>query len=144
MLIRRIALIAATVFASSLHAADIKIEDAWLRATVPGQKVAGAFMDITASRDMALIGGSTPAAASVELHFMRMHDGGMEMREMESIKLPKGETVKLAPGGLHAMLIGLKAPIKAGDPVPMTLTFRDAGGQTSLIEVALQVFTPGE
>lgn len=143
MLIRRIALLAAIVFASPLHAADIKIEEAWVRATVPGQKVAGAFMDITASRDMALIGGTTPAAASVELHFMRMHDGGMEMREMESIKLPKGETVKLAPGGLHAMLIGLKAPIKAGKPVPMTLTFRDAGGQTSQVEVALQVFTPG-
>jgi len=142
MLIRRIALLVAIVFASPLHAADIKIEEAWVRATVPGQKVAGAFMDITASRDMALIGGATPAAASVELHFMRMHDGGMEMREMESIKLPKGETVKLAPGGLHAMLIGLKAPIKAGDPVPMTLTFRDAGGQTSQIEVALQVFVP--
>jgi len=141
---RSLALLAAFILTGMVQAADINIEYPRVRATVPGQKVAGAFMDITATRDIALIGGVTPVAESVELHYMRMHEGGMEMREMEWIKLPKGETVSLEPGGLHAMLIGLKAPIKAGDQVPITLTFRDAGGHTSQVDISLRVMTPGE
>lgn len=137
-----VSLLAALMLATPLQAAEVKVEHAWTRPTVPGQKVAGAFMDLTATRDMALIGGATPAASSVELHYMRMHDGGMEMREMESIKLPKGKTISLEPGGLHAMLIGLKAPIKAGDRVPLTLTVRDRAGALSKVEVVLDVPPP--
>ncbi len=133
------ALLAALTFAVGAQAADVKIENAWVRATVPGQKVAGAFMDITAARDMELVAGATPVAQSVELHFMRMDGGTMEMRELKSIKLPKGKTVSLAPGGLHAMLIGLKAPLKAGASVPLSLTVSDAAGKRSQIDVSLDV-----
>ena len=66
-------------------AGDVTIDHAWMRATAPGQKVAGAFMEITADRDMELVAGATPRADHVELHFMRMDDGVMEMRELENI-----------------------------------------------------------
>ncbi|ODU99133.1 MAG: hypothetical protein ABT23_14345, partial [Thiobacillus sp. SCN 63-57] len=115
---------------------------AWVRATAPGQKVAGAFMEITADRDMELVAGTTPRADHVELHFMRMDDGVMEMRELESIKLPKGETVSLKPGGLHAMLIGLTSQVVAGEKVPMTLTFRDSQGKQENVGITLDTASP--
>lgn len=132
-------LITSLCFAASAQAVDVKIENAWVRATVPGQRVAGAFMDITATRNMKLLTGSTPAAETVELHFMRMDGDRMEMRELKSIKLPRGKTVSLAPGGLHVMLTGLKAPINAGDSVPLRLTVSDAAGKRSRIDVTLDV-----
>ena len=135
-------LLTALILAGPAQAADVRIENAWARPTVPGQQVAGAFMDITAERDLELVAGATPAAAAVELHFMRMDGERMEMRELQSIRLPAGKTVSLQPGGLHAMLIGLKAPLDGGDSVPMTLTVRDGAGKQSTIEITLAVPAP--
>ncbi len=135
--------LAALVFPLMSWAGDVKIDHAWVRATAPGQNVAGAFMEITADRDMELVAGSTPRADHVELHFMRMDGGMMEMRELESIALPEGKTVSLEPGGLHAMLIGLVSQIKIGDKVPMTLTFRDGQGKQENISITLDAIAPG-
>ncbi len=33
----------------------------------------------------------------------------------------------LAPGGFHLMMMGLKAPLKQGTSVPVTLVFEKAG-----------------
>lgn len=123
-------------------AGDVKIDNAWVRATAPGQKVAGAFMEITADRDLELVAGTTPRADHVELHFMRMDGGVMEMRELESIKLPKGKTVSLEPGGLHAMLIGLTSQVMAGEKVPLTLTFRNSQGEQENIGITLDAVSP--
>jgi copper(I)-binding protein len=40
----------------------------------------------------------------------------------------KGEAV-LKPGGLHVMMIDLKAPMKEGDVVPITLSFDDGSSK---------------
>ena len=114
-------LMATGLFTSPAFADSVRIENAWVRATAPGQKVAGGFMDLTADADMSLIGGSSPISKSVELHFMRMENGVMEMREMKEISLPKGKKISLEPGDLHVMFIGLKNQIKPGNKVPMTL-----------------------
>ena len=41
-----------------------------------------------------------------------------------------GKTVELKPGGLHIMLVGLKAPLKAGERFAMKLRFEKAGEVT--------------
>lgn len=121
--------------AAPARADTVKIENAWVRATAPGQRVAGGFMDLTADADMKLVGGSSPASASLELHMMKMEGGVMVMRPLPEIALPKGKTVSLQPGGLHIMFIGLKQPIKDGDKVPVTLTVRDAAGKEQQVRV---------
>jgi copper(I)-binding protein len=113
----------------------VKIENAWVRATAPGQKVAGGFLDLTADADMKLVGGSSPASDTLELHMMRMDDGVMVMRQIKEIELPKGKTVSLKPGGLHIMFIGLKQQIKEGEMVPVTLTVKNAAGKEQQIQV---------
>ena len=64
-----IAFLAGCLLTQAALADSVKVENAWVRATAPGQKVAGGFMDLTADADMTLVGGSSPVSNSLELHF---------------------------------------------------------------------------
>lgn len=129
--------------AANAWAANVKIENAWARATAPGQPVGGVFMTLTADADLSLVSANSPVAGSVELHSMVMDKDMMVMRRLDQIALPKGRAVQLAPGGLHIMLFGLKAPLKAGTAVPLALTTRDAKGRRETIEVSAEVREAG-
>lgn len=124
-------------------ASELKVENAWVRATAPGQKVAGAFMELTASRNLRLIGAETNAARVVELHTMRMENGVMVMRPVREIELPAGRVVHLKPGGLHVMLIDLVAPLREPGRVPLRLIVRDDQGAERRVDVELEVRRPG-
>jgi copper(I)-binding protein len=107
----------------------IKIENAYTRATVPGQQVAGGFMKIEnkgASVDQ-LLSASSPAAGEVQLHEMAMEGNVMKMRQVRDIAVPAGGVVELKPGGYHLMFISLKGPFAAGETVPVKLKFAKAG-----------------
>ncbi|KLT72548.1 hypothetical protein PL75_07525 [Neisseria arctica] len=119
-------------------AAGIEIDDAWARTTVQGMSMGGVFMDIEndGKTDDVLTGGSTPVAEKVEIHTHVNDNGVMRMREVEGgLALPKGGEVKLKPGGYHVMLMGLKAPLQAGQKFPLTLNFKNAKSQTVTVEV---------
>lgn len=58
---------------------------------------------------------------------MNMDGGVMRMRKLDGVDLPSGGTIALAPGGLHMMLFGLKAPLRAGTSFPLELRFEKAG-----------------
>jgi hypothetical protein len=107
--------------------AQVKVEGAWARPTVPGQQGGGGFMTLHSERADRLLGGSTPLAERFELHTMTMKGDVMEMRQIDTIDLPAGQRVELKPGGLHVMFIGLKRPLTVGSKVPVTLRFERAG-----------------
>lgn len=131
-------------FAHDVKAGALEIDHPWSRATAGQAANGAAFMTITnkgATADK-LVAAATPAAAKVELHTHVMDGGVMRMREVEGgIDLPAGATVALAPGGLHVMLLGLAQPLKEGEMVPMTLTFRDAGTVAVKVKVESVGFT---
>ena len=110
------------VLAAAAQAQPASVKDAWVRAPAPGQKVAGVYMEIVSRTNTALVAVASPVAARAELHSMALEDGVMRMRLLERIELPAGAAVKLAPGGLHVMLIDLKQPLQRGEKVPLTLT----------------------
>lgn len=74
-----------------------------------------------------LTGGASDLAATVELHESSMAGGVMEMRKVDSIDIPPGGPVMFQPGQNHIMLIGLKAPLRAGMAGSLTLTFEKQG-----------------
>ena len=144
--ITAIAPIAALLTALALGAAQaqtadpaININDAWVRTTVPGQKATGAFMKITAKEGTRLVGASTPVAGMAEVHEMKMDGDIMKMRGLPGLELPAGKTVELKPGGLHVMLMDLKAALPKDSTVPLTLLFKDAKGVESKMELKLPV-----
>jgi periplasmic copper chaperone A len=120
------------------HAQEFKhgrltISQPHARATAPGQTAGGGYLKLhnngPADR---LVAASAAVSNTVELHSMTMEGDVMRMRQLDAIELPAGTTVELKPGGLHLMLMGLKAPLKPGDSFAMKLKFEKAG------EVAVQ------
>ncbi len=134
------ALLTATLSITA-QADTVKISDPWARATAPGAPAGGAFMGLTADANMTLIAAESQASKAVELHTMKMENGVMIMRAVPQIDLPKGQTVSLKPGGLHVMLIGLHAPLKAGEKVDMTLRVKDSQGKEQRIPVTAEIRT---
>lgn len=108
--------------------AQVTIDNAWARATPPGAKIAAGYMTIrNAAAADKLLGASSPAAERVETH-VTVKDGDVSrMREVKSYDVPSRGALTLAPGGSHLMLVNIKAPLKAGDKVPLTLKFEKAG-----------------
>ena len=106
-------------------AADVFVTNAWVRSTVPGQKATGAFLTIASNQPTALVGASSSAIKTVEIHEMKMDGGVMKMREVQRIDVVPGKVTELKPGGYHIMLMGLEVPLVAGSKVPLTLTFKD-------------------
>jgi periplasmic copper chaperone A len=107
--------------------AQVKVDGAWARPTVPGQQGGGGFMTLHSAAADRLLGGTTPVADHLELHTMAMEGDVMKMRQVDRIDLPAGQRVELKPGGLHVMFIGLKQPLAVGAKVPVTLKFEKAG-----------------
>jgi copper(I)-binding protein len=125
-----------------VHAANVGVDQAWARATVPGQPVGAVYLVIESDADARLIGAASPLASRVEVHEMKMDGSVMRMQEVKAIDLPKGKSVTLEPGGLHLMLMNLKKPIAPGEVIPVVLTV-ESGGKLQTIEVRAQARAVG-
>jgi periplasmic copper chaperone A len=115
-------------FAAMPAWAQIKVEEAWSRATPPGAKIAAGYLVIRNSGAAdRLVSASSPAAERVETH-VTMRDGDIaRMREIKGYAVPANGTLELKPGGSHLMLVNIKAPLKEGADVPLILKFEKAG-----------------
>ena len=117
----------------------VKVEQAWVRPSVPGQQGTGGYMKLTARDGQRLVGVSSPVAGVAQIHEMKMDGNVMTMRPAGAIDLPAGKTVELKPGGLHLMLMDLKQPLAAGSSVPLTLLLKNGKGVESKVETQLSV-----
>ena len=116
--------------------AAVTATDAWCRPSPNGAKAGGCYVTLTAATDDRLTGGSTPRAGSLQVHEMKTENGMMKMAELTAgLPLPAGQAVALAPGGNHLMLIGLTAPLIAGETVPLTFQFASAPAITVQAQV---------
>lgn len=128
--------------AGPASAAGVEVTGAWARATLPGQKVAGVYMEIRSERAAKLVGVTSAAAGAAEVHEMRHQDGVMRMRRIDALDLPAGEVVQLAPGGYHVMLFDLAQPLVQGRQVQLTLEVETAGKRET-VPVTAVVKAPG-
>jgi len=109
---------------SSVFAASLSIEGAYVRATPPGVPNSAAFMTLinNISEDISVMKASSSFAQTVELHAHDMSDGVMRMYQIRVIDVAANDTTVLKPGGYHIMFFGLKKPLKEGDTVDLELT----------------------
>jgi copper(I)-binding protein len=128
--------IAAVLLAVSAAAgAQVRIDHPWARPTVAAQTSTDVYLSITSVGGGRLVEASSPLAASAEVHEMKMDGDVMRMRRIDALPLPAGRPVELKPGGYHLMLFGLKAPVKAGEAVPVKLVVEDAKGRRETVDV---------
>lgn len=106
----------------------ISVVAPWSRAAPAGATGAGYMVlrNTGAAADR-LLGAETPLARRVELHTQEREGEVVRMRAVETVPVPAGGSVTLAPGGLHLMLVGLAQPLRPGGRVPLTLRFERAG-----------------
>jgi copper(I)-binding protein len=135
---KQLSLLAASLMFSAgvlAGAADnVSVQDPYVRLAPPNAPATGAFMVIknNGDKDVKVVKADNPASRVTELHTHLNEGGVMKMRPVPSIDIKaKGEAV-LQPGSLHVMMIDLKAPMKEGDIVPITLSFDD--GSTKQVD----------
>lgn len=111
----------------------------YARATPPGAPNGAAYMVIEnrGEGDLVIKSASSPVARAVEFHGHSRHKGMMKMKAMGEFTIGAASMKELKPGAMHLMLIGLKAPLKAGDEVAVTFYLKGGG------EVAVEVPVKG-
>jgi len=141
-------LLLAGIGAASAHSyklGTLEIGHPWARATPPTAPTGGGYLSVknTGTEPDRLISISSPAAQTVQVHEMKMEGNVMRMRELDGpLEIKPGETVTLAPGGMHLMMMGLKEPLKQGEKVPLTLVFEKAGSIDVELAIAPMGATP--
>jgi copper(I)-binding protein len=131
-------LVLATVAAAHQYElGKLTIDHPWSRPTAAGMPMGVAYFSITnhGNAPDVLLGASTPAAASVQMHQTTITEGMARMRPLTEIVIAPGATVRIEPGGIHLMLVDLKAPLELGKSVPLELQFRAAGTITVQLRV---------
>jgi len=101
------------------------VEGAWVRA-LPGASVGAAYMTLrnVSSHPVTVLAIESPLAAQAMIHETKVENGQSRMRPHEEVLVDAGQSVKLAPGGLHVMLHGLP-PLSVGQSVPLTIILED-------------------
>ncbi|RIY03454.1 copper chaperone PCu(A)C [Aureimonas flava] len=132
----------APAFAHGYKIGAIEIGHPWSRAMPPGARTGAGYLTLAnhGTEPDRLVSITSPAATEVQVHDMSVKDGVMTMRQVEGgLAVPAGGEARLAPGGLHLMLLGVKEPFREGQMVPLHLTFERAGA----VDVELKVDAMG-
>lgn len=108
----------------------------WARATTG--EMGAAFVTLTnpGKETIRIVSASTYLAGSVEFHETVKSYGVMQMRPLEVLEIRKKGTIKMQPGGVHLMLIGLTQPLKEGDTFVIGL--KDDKGNDYSVDVTVR------
>ena len=137
-------LLVSSAGAQSASNAGLAFDAPWVRASAPGQKNGAGYVQIQnkSGQTDRLISATTANVGRVELHTIINENGVAKMRQVQGIEIPAGAGATLAPGGFHIMFMGLNAPFKAGDVVPVTLRFEKAGEVKVDFEIKPATYNP--
>lgn len=135
-------LFSAGVLAAS--ADQVSVDSPYIRLAPPSAPTTAAFMVIrnNGEQDVKVVKAANPASKVTELHTHLHEDGVMKMRQVPNIEIKAKGQVVLQPSGLHVMMIDLKAPLREGDVVPITLGFEDGSSKTFDARVARNAPSP--
>src|SRR3954464_2241863 len=124
------------LLAASAAQAQITVHESWARATPPGAKIGAGYLTVrNAGAADKLVSASSAAAERVETHISIREGDISRMREVKGYEVPARGVLELKPGGAHLMLVNIKAPLKVGMTLPLTLRFEKAGEIKTQLEV---------
>lgn len=105
----------------------VTITDPWVKSAEEGMSAAFGILVNNGPDDVTIVSATSDASPTIELHETVENDNGeMVMQEKEGgFVIPAGGSYALEPGANHIMLMGLTAPLAAGDEATFTLTFSD-------------------
>ncbi len=123
--------------AAAKESDSVVVREQWVKAADSGMTAAFAELQNTGDSDVHVVGASSPASSTMELHEMATGaDGAMVMRPKEGgFVIPAGGTHVLAAGGDHLMLMDVTSPLTPGADAEFTLEFEDASSTTFTAQV---------
>ena len=112
---------------AAVFGADIEIEGAYARASIPNVPNSAAFFVIknNSDKDIAITSANSDIAKKNELHTHIKENKMMKMMKIEKLVVPAKSSLELKSGGDHVMLMGLKKELKVGDEINLELSFSD-------------------
>ncbi len=115
----------------------VAVANAWVREALPGAQINAGYMTLIniTHADLELVAVHAENFKQIEIHNMSMQDGSMSMKQLASLTIPKGGQAKLAPGGLHLMLIDPIRELYQGDTISLSLQFENGHTQSINVKV---------
>lgn len=129
-IVRRAALAAVLGLVGSVAMAapgPLVVEAPWVRAAPPGAMMLAGYARLRNDGDvpLTLVGARSAAFGMAEIHRTVEIDGVARMREATPLTIAPGETLSMAPGGLHVMLMRPTAPVNEGQSLSIVLQLDD-------------------
>jgi hypothetical protein len=125
-----VAVLSVNSFANQVTTDQVKFSNAWVKMPMPGMQMTAGFVDIenVTTSDIRVVAVRTSFSANSELHNMAMVNNVMQMRRaIDGWVITPGATLTLAPGGNHAMLMGLMSKLKNQSEVLLEFNIEGIG-----------------
>ena len=122
---------------AAVFGADIEIERAYARASIPNVPNSAAFFVIknNSDKDIAITSANSDIAEKNELHTHIKENKMIKMMKIEKLVVPAKSSLELKSGGDHVMLMGLKKELKVGDEINLELSFSDGDKKSIKVPV---------
>ena len=122
---------------AAVFGADVEIDGAYARASIPNVPNSAAFFVIknNSDKDIAITSANSDVAEKNELHTHIKENKMMKMMKIEKLVVPAKSSLELKSGGDHVMLMGLKKELKAGDEINLELSFSDGDKKSIKVPV---------
>lgn len=131
--------VAAAVTACSA-AAEVKLENAWLRPAYAGQPAAMVYVDIASSQPLTLVAAKSPAAKRAELVLVDPPGAPPEQHKVVKVlPVPAAKVTRLAYLGTHVRLVDIQNDLRPGDSVALELSFVSTHGTRSSVTTSATV-----
>ena len=137
MKVKQVLSVALLLWMPTLAAAEVTVENAWLRMPPPAADSAGAYLVLIndGDRDVKITSVETDIAGKAEFYSIFFLEGTVLKQKMGAVIVPAHGKLMLSPGGNHLILKDLHKTLNAGDHVVLKLNTSD--GQS--IEVHAKV-----
>ena len=122
---------------AAVFGADVEIDGAYARASIPNVPNSAAFFVIknNSDKDIAITSANSDVAEKNELHTHIKENQMMKMIKIEKLVVPAKSSLELKSGGDHVMLMGLKKELKVGDEISLELSFSDGDKKSIKVPV---------
>ena len=122
---------------AAVFGADVEIDGAYARASIPNVPNSAAFFVIknNSDKDIAITSANSDIAEKNELHTHIKENQMLKMMKIEKLVVPAKSSLELKSGGDHIMLMGLKKELKAGDEISLELSFSDGDKKSIKVPV---------
>lgn len=133
----RNSLLALLLLSAPAGAAELRVDDAWIKHLPASVPVRAGYMTLfnPLDRGVTIVAARSDDFASVEFHRSFMQDGMMRMEQLQLLQVDAGASLRLEPGGLHLMLMQPVNPGSPGDTRRISLEYDDGSVQELAFEV---------